>query len=148
MKTVITVNITKVIYVSFRCYDTTCHLQECYLSLLITKPITHYFTATFMAYYEKISPYTKTTRIWIVQHTCPEHPAIPPVSSFGFFLGPMACKAVKLASRWRSSSISARCICEMQFQALDKIRVPMTYEVLTAVKMSMLVFCIAHHADL
>ena len=34
----------------------------------------------------------------------------PPISNFGFFRGPMACKAVKFASRCLNSSISARCI--------------------------------------
>jgi hypothetical protein len=35
----------------------------------------------------------------------------------------MACRAVMLASRCRSSSISARCICKMKSSCIHKIRV-------------------------
>lgn len=38
---------------------------------------------------------------------------LPGISSLGFFRGPMACRAVLFASCCRISSISARCICEL-----------------------------------
>lgn len=47
---------------------------------------------------------------WVFVCQLTDDDVVASVSSFGFFRGPMACRAVRLASLCRSSSISARCI--------------------------------------